>query len=420
MEKRICLIYANCQNALIANYLRSSEFFNQEYIIKRLAVHSLIASEKSISDKILQQTKLFIYQPVKDIHGKRSSNYLLEKLPPDCQKVSFPSLYFKGYFPQYCKNPTNHIIEPRYRYGIIPHGDSNIISMLEQGANETKIIEKLRDPDFYTSDAIKSNLNETLEVLSQRESQLDVKVSEFIKANYQQYQLFYTQNHPTNILGMHVVNQILQLINLPILGDPLSVKSSLRGVLSNYQIPIYPSVTKHLNLKFATSKDTYYGHASFCTNRMTFDRYISEYIELHNSNSESANAHYFKAIKLLEKDRYDQANIAIKQAIRLKPNNAAYYKELATILQKQNNLEKAETVYRKAIELSPYWDEFYQLLGNILVKKKDLTSAMLAFNQATILAPDCADYYFLLGNTLAKLNKLDEAQNCLQKAIDLY
>ena len=140
MEKRICLIYANCQNALIANYLRSSEFFNQEYIIKRLAVHSLIASEKSISDKILQQTKLFIYQPVKDIHGKRSSNYLLRSYRPTVKKSLFHPFTLWVIFPSICKNPTIMSFNLDHRLWCNSSRGYNIISMLEQ---RSKVKQKL-------------------------------------------------------------------------------------------------------------------------------------------------------------------------------------------------------------------------------------------------------------------------------------
>lgn len=416
--KKICIIYANCQNSLIAEYLGRSQSFNREYTIRRFPVHLLMTKGKTIPDKILRQAKLFIYQPVKATHGDLSSQALLDKLPTDCQQISFPSLYFTGYFPQYCKNPVAQSINPNYPYGVIPHGDTNIISMLDRGKEKAEIIARLSDPDFYTPESLLSNLNETLSVLEQRETELDVKVSKFIRANYQHRQLFYTQNHPTDILGMHVVNQILQLLNLPVLGDPLAIKDTLRGVLDNFQIPLYPSVIKHLNLNFANNQ-TVYKHGSFCTNRMTFERYISEYIELHNSTSKSANAYHFKAIELQNDGRYKQAIATIKEAIKLKSHNAVYYKNLANLFQQQNNLNGAKQAYNKAIELSPDWEEFYQLLGEVLVKKKDWLTASSTFKQAISLAPNNAKYHHLLGNALFQLNRFDEAQESYEAAIRL-
>lgn len=415
--KKLCIIYANCQNSLIAEYLNKSQHFNREYTIKRFSVHILMAKGTTIPESILQQARLFIYQPVKDIHGERSAKYLLDRLPSDCQKISFPSLYFKGYFPQLCKNPAIKIIKPNHPFGLIPHGDRNIVEMLKEGKSEAEIIAELGDPNFYTAEFLRSNLNDTTETLRQREAQLDIKVSEFIKANYQSYRLFYTQNHPTDVLGMYVVNQMLRLIGFPVLGDSLTFHNLNKGALDKEQIPIYPSVIKHLNLSFVNRYSNYI-YDAFATTKMTFDRYISEYIELHNSTSD-ANSFYFEALTLVNKGKYQQAAKAIERAIELKPNNANYYRELGNISQQQNNLDRAETAYKTGIILSPDWQEFYQLLGAILVKKKDLPKAAIVYQKAVTLDPRNAEYYRLLGDVLFKQNRSDEANKCYQKAIAL-
>ena len=339
--KQLCIIYANCQNRLIATYLQRSHYFNQKYIIRRFPVHLLIARNKNIPDRELQQAKLFIYQPVKDIHGKHSTNYIISKLPKDCRLISFPSLYFLGYFPQFCKNPVNHIIEPNHCAGVIPHGDTNIISMLERGKSTPEIIRELSNPDFYTSEFLQSNLNKTLAELRKRELQLDVKISDFIKNNFQNYYLFYTQNHPTDLVGMWVVNQILKLLKLPTLNNPLSLEDPRRGILDQIQIPIYPSVIKHLSLKFVERNSTY-KHYAFSSYEVTFERYITGYIELHKLLPKSASAYYLKALKLLNRNNYELARSTVDKAIELKPKNATYYGELGNILQKQNDLEAAE------------------------------------------------------------------------------
>ena len=415
--KKLCLIYANCQNALITKYLSRSKSFNQEYLIRRFPIHQLIQKKTTIPDKVLKQAKLFIYQPVKDIHGNRSTQHILSKLASDCQCISFPPLYFKGYFPQYCKNPVNKVINPNYPFGIFPHGDINIISMLEQGRSVAEIIDILSDPDFYSQDFLLTNLNETLEELARRESQLSVKVSDFIKENYQQYYLFHTQNHPTDILGIYVVNQILQLINMPGLGEALLFKEPRKGKLDTIQIPIYPSVIKQLNLSFVDEK-TVYKHIGFCTNKMTFARYIDEYISLHYLSTKNANPYHFQSINLTKKRKFAQAIAAQKNAIKLRSDNAAYYGELGSILQKQKKLDQAEIVYKKAIELSPDWAAFYKSLGDILIEKNNLRAATLAYKQAIILDADNDEFYCSLGDTLLKQNELDLAEIFYKKAIE--
>lgn len=414
--KKICIIYANCQNKLLAECLSKSALFNQEYTLERFPAHLLIQGKTTIPDRLLKQAKLFIYQPVKEAHGKASSKYLLDKLSPDCQTIAFPSLYFTGYFPQYCKNPNLKIIKSIYPFGIIPEGDVNVVKMLEQGQNKEKIASKLQSKDFYTPDLLKNNVNNSLEELARREANLEIKVSQFIRDNYQQHRLFYVHNHPTDILGIYVANKILDRLNLPQLEQQMSGNPA-SGILDNTQVPIYPSVIEHLQLDFA--RQITYKHNRFCTNHLSFERYIKEYINLSLLSPGSSGAYYFEGLKYMDKSQYAQAENSLKQAIKMNPQNAAYYRELGEIYQQQQQLDKAELVYKKAIELEPDWIDFYKSLGSVLTNKENYTGAALTYKQAIKLAPQDEELYSLLGDALINIKRWDLAEKCYLHAIKL-
>lgn len=415
--KKICIVYANCQNKMIGEYLNQSSAFNQEYQIHRIPIHLLIEQKSTIPTELLQQAKLFIYQPVTAAHGDRASDFILQQLPDDCRCISFPSLYFEGYFPQQCKNPVHKRIKPNHPFGIFPYGDKNIISLLAENKTEAEIIEILSNPDFYSAEYLLANLHNTLAELERRESTITIKVSDFLREHYQQYYLFYTCNHPTDIIGIYIVNQILELLNFPSLGNPLAFNNPARGVLDSIQIPLYPSVIKHLGLTFV-NENSYYKYANFSTNQMTFARYISEYIYLHLS-TQGADFHEFKSIKLIKENNYSEAILELKKAINFKENNAAYYGGLGSIFLKQNNLEDAEYFYKKAIKLSPDWAEFYQPLGEILINKKDLSGAFTVYQKALELDPNNSELLLLIGDLMLKQNKIEQAQSYYQKAIEL-
>ncbi len=416
--KKVCLIYANCQNKLIAEYLHRSATFCREYIVHCFPVHNLIEQQTTIPEELLQQTDLFIYQPVKNHHGDRSTQSIQKKLSPNCQKISFPSLYFKGYFPQYCKNPHNHIIKPNYPYGIIPHGDANIISLLASGKTADEIITILSDPDFYSPEFLSNTVDRSLQELAKRESNLSVKVSSFIRENYQQYHLFNTQNHPSDILGFHVVNQILKLLKIPILAQDLLTKNPQRWILNKFQIPIYPSVAKHLKLNFI-EKDTVYRHSSFSTNGMTFARYIKEYVALCVDSQTYPLQFHFESIALTRQNKLELAASKLQQAIAIAPNNATYYGELGVIFRKQHKLPEAVSAYKKAISLNPKWESFYQSLGQILLANNSLSEAITVYERAIAIDPEYSPFYRLLGDVLMKQNKLAQAEANYLKAIDL-
>ncbi len=416
--KKVCIIYSNCQNRLLAKYLHKSKEFNQKYTIKRYRAHLLMRKGATIPDKVLKQAELFIYQPVKNIHGISSSEYLLSRLSRNCQCISFPSIYFTGYFPQYCRNPVPQTSNINYPGGIIPHGDANIITMLKQGFKEKEIITKLCDPNFYSQKFLLLNLQQTLEELARRESELTIKISNFIRVNYRDYYLFHTQNHPSDILGVYVANQILKQIHLPTLGNELSFNNPSVDVLNHIQLPIYPSVIKNLELTFA--KDILsYRHGSFYTDKMTLEKYVSEYINFNNLTSGTAEYHFINGIKLANKSDFNSAKVAFDRAIAIQPDRGAYHRELGDLLYNQNKLAEAESAYRKAILLSPDWGELYRPLAEVLIKQKKFDSAIQVYQRIITLIPNDADLKNSLGNVLAKQYDYELAELYYKEAIAL-
>ena len=415
--KKLCIVYANCQNELIANYLTKSDEFNREYFIKTIPIHRLIRKQTTIPNRILKQAQLFIYQPVKNVHGDRSTEYLLGKLSADCQHISFPPLYFTGCFPQFCRNPNKRAIESLYPYGIIPQGDANIISMLEQNIGIDKIINHLNSDSFYQRQYLENNVNKGLRELARRESNLSIKISDFIRDNYQKYRLFYAHNHPTDNMGIYVVNQILKLVNFPELDDKL-IPNPQRGVLDKIQIPLYPSVVKHLELDFAQSI-TFYKHKSFCTNRLTLNNYIRKYADIHLAADDSATGSYLRGIEQTKQNELLLAEQSFQEAIAIDDNNPVYYRELATVYEKQGQLDLAKQSLQQAIAIAPDWVEFYQSLADILIAKENLTGATLLYKRAIELEPENKELYSLLGDTFVKLDRLDLAEKCYLRAIKL-
>lgn len=264
-------IYANCQTSLIDCHLNLSEEFKQKYSYEEIPRNFVAIQQKlDISEEVLQKTKLFIYQPVDSKHGNQSSEYILQKLPSDCITISFPYIYFKGYWLESTKNPVNKRSK-EFPFGKFPYGDANIIDMTTKGYSKNQIIEELHNPDFYDESTLVENVDSTLEELRKREKETDVKIADFIEANYKDIHLFYSPNHPANIIGFHIANQILQLIGMSSLLHPNKSEK-----FSGYQVPIYPSVINKLGLSFVQQNHKY--NLKFAEERLNFGKYIEEYL----------------------------------------------------------------------------------------------------------------------------------------------
>ena len=271
-HKKKCIVYANCQCYLVTSHLNLSNEFMQEYSVEKPFLNfEAIKNKTGIPSEIIEKTKLFLYQPIGSKYGEQSTAYILKKLPSDCTCISFPYVYFDGYWPQDTENPMNKPSK-EYPFGKFPYGDSNIITRLKEGASKKQIIREIQEIDFYGQDIVLEKVEKTLEELKKREALTDTKVSHLIKTNYSQYQLFHSCRHPANLIGLSIANQILERLDM----DPIK-KPCNTEILSRYQVPIYPSVIKTLDLEFVdyNSKYTLY----FSDKKLTFNEYIEEYLK---------------------------------------------------------------------------------------------------------------------------------------------
>ena len=142
--------------------------------------------------------------------------------------------------------------------------------MIAKGDNEDKILQELEREDFYQADYVHHNFQQTLSELIKRETETDLKISKFIKDNYQYIRLFHTPNHPTNVIGFNLANQILVKLGM----EPISQIYSPEK-FANYQLPIYHSIIKLLNLKFVNENNKY--TVTFSDKQLNFKDYIKAY-----------------------------------------------------------------------------------------------------------------------------------------------
>jgi hypothetical protein len=271
-SKKLGLIYANCQRDLIKSHLELSSEFMANYELGNLPYHfKAIQTNFVIPEEMLAQTGLFIYQPIASKYGQQSTENIISRLPADCQNISLPYIYFKGYHPQFTKLKSDNL-QQRFINDGSNLGDINIISLVKQGYSNEEIIKLISDENFYTSESLQQNLNNTLQQLSERELSTDIKIADFIRNHYQQNYLFYIPAHPANLIGYEVANQILSRLNFSLLKQP-HPQEQLHGVT----IPIYPSVAKHLNLRFVSDRNLYQP-LSFLENKFNFRDCSQQYI----------------------------------------------------------------------------------------------------------------------------------------------
>ncbi|MEW5838763.1 MAG: WcbI family polysaccharide biosynthesis putative acetyltransferase [Pseudomonadota bacterium] len=246
------VILANCQGGALAEMLFESQEFASCYELHRIpAVQSLTDGDVGNVVAKVSDADLFIYQPVKEAPGRRkefSSDFLLGLLKPGALAISFPSLYFDGYFP--------HLGSLRGLVSVLNRvHDYFIAYACALGLSEAACIDLIRSEELYSKELSVELLERSLNNLKEREAadKIDVTVSGYIEEGYRSRKMFYQFNHPDRGVFVYVASRILEKIGF----DSGALKEGGSSYLDAISAPLYSSTHKNLGLRFENDPCTY-------------------------------------------------------------------------------------------------------------------------------------------------------------------
>ncbi|MBF0383073.1 MAG: tetratricopeptide repeat protein [Magnetococcales bacterium] len=138
-----------------------------------------------------------------------------------------------------------------------------------------------------------------------------------------------------------------------------------------------------------------------------------------NIDSNKAWLFYNLGISLLQLGRADEAMVAQKKAVILKPDYHEAHCIMGNILTVEGRLDEAEKHFKKALEIKP--DSVIPLynLGNSQLKQGKLDDAIKSFEKVVGLKPDYLDGYNNLGAAFHKKGLLEEAIKSYKKALTI-
>jgi tetratricopeptide (TPR) repeat protein len=113
----------------------------------------------------------------------------------------------------------------------------------------------------------------------------------------------------------------------------------------------------------------------------------------------------------------DQAIVAFKRVLAIKPDYAEAYNNMGNALKDQGKLEEAREAYNKALAIKPDSAEAYYNMGVTLQEQGKLEEAIETYNKSLAIKPDYADAYYNMGVTLQEQGKLEEAIETYNKAL---
>jgi hypothetical protein len=253
----------------------------------------LIQNRVENPPSIFGSTDILIYQPLKN-HGKLDTDYIIGNiLPKQAKTISFPYIYFLGYFPDFLQVKFVDMDEVKRwpdKEDHLPYQYKRVNQLIDNGTSyHNFFMDITQQKDFITLEETIDRLQFSLNKLKEKEMYCDVKLYDFVISKYKQCRLFHSPNHPTNVIFTYLANSIMHFLckilqlDCKIVFDFSSTEEFL-GVHSN--MLIFPCIHQHLALEFPIQQNCYLQGSN-----LSLDEYWTKYIRLYKSScTESAKA----------------------------------------------------------------------------------------------------------------------------------
>lgn len=269
-NKKLAVLYGNCQTGVYRKALTISKEFKEEYVIIEIPQvweyrYQPEAVGFFLKDRCFWKTiKLFIYQYISKANhffDGLASEFCFRKLSDDCQKVAISSLDFRGYFPQ-----IEEFVGGLFR----GYRDKYVDALIQQNIKSDDIIDMVSEERFIDDVEIESCIKESLSSVKKRDSYADIKIYDYVEKNYMEQQLFYSPFHPCDNLIKEYTKRIFMYLGLKWdITDEYFAGICSAGIMRGADIVIYPSVVKKLGLK--KYENRFYFDREYASKNMVLD-----------------------------------------------------------------------------------------------------------------------------------------------------
>jgi tetratricopeptide (TPR) repeat protein len=134
---------------------------------------------------------------------------------------------------------------------------------------------------------------------------------------------------------------------------------------------------------------------------------------------EAAQVYLQQALDFCDRQNWQQAAIACKQATQLHPNLAEAYKIWGNALQRMGKTAEAMDCYAKAVEIQPDLAEVYAKVASLYVQQQKWQQAVEYYQKAIIIKPNFTEAYHSLAQIWQLLGDSEKAQVYQSRVLEL-
>ena len=134
---------------------------------------------------------------------------------------------------------------------------------------------------------------------------------------------------------------------------------------------------------------------------------------------QNPNAHFLVGLVALEAADRPNAHRAFKSVVKLDPNHAAAWSQLARLNASEGRVKLAEQALLETRRLKPTDPAVLDTIGTVLTQLGEYDAAKAFFARATTAAPNTPHYMMNLANNLVFLGEIDTAKAIFSDVIDI-
>lgn len=285
----IIIFYGTCVLRDIYNIIDKYDIFNENFasIFTQSGVHQAIVTNR-ILIHALKICDVFVYTP-KILDRDSMYSVSREMLPSDCKMISVSNLVVSIYWPQCSKKIDDYnefylhtyssYRDLRFYHTMFRKSENNINKMVIEGVKISEIAKRLSDEDFYSEKDVKRNFNSSMKLIQLAEKKVDIVVSDYINDNCKDIWLYQNYIHPNKVVIGEYTKRLLKELGVSDIKFDAYLDTLPEHIHEGGDVPIYPSVIKHLGLSCVDEKQRWRILTSDGIKLMTFNEYVEYYAE---------------------------------------------------------------------------------------------------------------------------------------------
>ena len=203
--KPVLVVYGDCQGQVIARAIIGEPLVTDRYDVR--FVPRPRNGELEFDRELWERCEIFWQQVGTDFMSDEDNVLQTEffsQVPAQVKTVRYPAVYFNTLWP-------DHRWDPLFTADLVrlfPYSDALLIKLSTSSVLDADLFEKYLEMSSQSAQLLPRLYERNIALLAERDQKCNVKMTGFIASQYRVRNLFWTFNHPTNLLTREVVSRL--------------------------------------------------------------------------------------------------------------------------------------------------------------------------------------------------------------------